>query len=147
VFSFSQSILVNRPVADVWAVLIDFPNVPNWERGPVEVRQVSPGPPGVGTELVTVRPYLRRRTDLQCRITEWQDQVGATISLVGGPLEHASVRYSVEPAGEGRTRVTYSAEGEPRGPLKVLTPLMPMVGRREARLNLRNLKRLLEQSA
>jgi carbon monoxide dehydrogenase subunit G len=147
VFSFSQSILVNRPVADVWAVLIDFPNVPNWERGPVEVRQVSPGPPGVGTELVTVRRYLGRGTDLQCRITEWQDQVGATMSLVGGPLERASVRYSVEPAGDGRTRVTYSAEGELRGALKLLTPVMPMVGRREARLNLRTLKRLLEQSA
>jgi carbon monoxide dehydrogenase subunit G len=143
-FHFSSSILVDRALADVWRVLIDFPNVPLWERGPVEVRQVSPGAPGVGTELVCRRVYVGRETLLQCRITAWDEQEGVTMSLRGGPLRHASVRYAVAPAGSGQTLVTYTAEGELRLALKLLTPFIPAIGRAVASKNLANLKRLVE---
>ena len=144
VFRFSSSILVNRAPADVWRVLIDFPNVPSWERGVVEVRQTSPGAPGVGTTLVVRRVYVSRETLVECRITDWEEQRGATMALCGGPLRRASVRYAVEPAGTDQTVVTYTAEGELHPVLQFLTPLMPAMGRAGAKINLANLKRLLE---
>jgi carbon monoxide dehydrogenase subunit G len=144
VFRFSSSILVNRAPADVWRVLIDFPHVPSWERGVLAVRQVSPGPPAIGTTLVARRVYVGRETLIDCRITDWEELRGATMSLRGGPLRHASVRYAVEPAGSEQALVTYRAHGELRPALKILTPLMPAMGRAEAKKNLANLKRLLE---
>jgi carbon monoxide dehydrogenase subunit G len=144
VFRFSSSILVNRPLADVWRILIDFPQVPSWERGVIAVQRVSPGASSVGTTLLVRRRYAGRETRVECRITDWEELRGATMSLRGGPLRHASVRYAVEPAGSEQTVVTYTAEGELRPALKVLTPLMPAVGRAQARQNLVNLKRLLE---
>ena len=143
-FRFSSSILVNRAPADVWSVLIDFPHVPSWEQGVIEVRQTSPGAPSVGTTLVARRVYVGRETLVACRITDWEELRGATMSLRGGPLRHASVRYAVEPAGSEWTVVTYTAEGELHPALQFLTPLMPAMGRAGAKKNLANLPRLLE---
>jgi hypothetical protein len=143
-FRFSRNILVNRAVADVWRVLIDFPRVPSWERGVLTVRQTSPGAPGVGTTLVARRVYAGRETLVECRITDWEELRGATMALRGGPLRHASVRYAVEPVSSEQTIVTYTAEGELSFPLRLLTPLMPALGRAGARRNLVNLKQLLE---
>ena len=143
-FRFNSSILVKRPLADVWRILADFPRVPEWEQGVVAVRQVTPGPPGVGTTLIARRVYLGCETLVECLITEREELRGATMALQGGPLRHASVRYAVEPAGSEQTVVTYAAEGELCLALKVLTPFMPALGRAEAKQNLTNLKRLLE---
>jgi carbon monoxide dehydrogenase subunit G len=146
VFRFSRSIRVLRPLVDVWRALIDFPQVPSWERGVLEVRQTSPGAPGVGTTLVVRHVYVGRVALVDCRITDWEEQRGATMALRGGPLRRASVRYAVEPAGSDQTVVTFSAEGELIAALKLLTPLMPVVGRAGAKQNLAHLKRLLEAS-
>jgi DMSO/TMAO reductase YedYZ heme-binding membrane subunit len=143
-FRFESSIVVDRAPGDVYKVLIDFPNVPSWEQGPVEVRQVSPGAPRVGTELVCRRIYAGCETLVACRITAWDDQEGVTMSIRGGPLRDASVRYAVEPASNGRTLVTYTAEGRLRPALVFLTPFMPALGRAEAKKSLASLKRLLE---
>jgi Polyketide cyclase / dehydrase and lipid transport len=148
VFHFSASLLINRPLAEVWRALIDFPAIPTWEQGVLEVRQTSPGRPGVGTTLVARRVYGGRETLVECRITEWEELRGATMALHGGPLRHASVRYAVEPAGatagDEQAIVTYTAEGELRPALIFLTPFMPAMGRAGARRNLSNLKRRLE---
>jgi hypothetical protein len=66
------------------------------------------------------------------------------MDLRGGPLRHASVRYAVEPVGSAQTRVTYTAIGELRPALQILTPLMPTLGRADERKNLAKLQRLLE---
>jgi carbon monoxide dehydrogenase subunit G len=143
-FRFSSSILINRPLAEVWRVLIDFPHVPSWEQGVVEVRQVSPGAPGLETRLVVRRVFLWRETLIEGRISAWEELRGVTMALRGGPLRLAAVRYAVEPAGSGQTVVTYTVEGELRPALKVLTPLMPALGRAGTKQNLATLKRLLE---
>lgn len=143
-FRFSQSILVDRAPADVWPFLIDFPKVPTWEGGVLEVRQVSAGGPGVGTELIARRVYAGRETLVECQITDWQEGRAATMSIHGGPLRQASVEYAVEPAGDGQAIVTYTAEGELRSGLKFLTLLVPAMGHGQAKTNLMNLKRLVE---
>jgi hypothetical protein len=67
-----------------------------------------------------------------------------TMSLPGGPLRRATIRYAVEPVGSDRTEVIYTGEGELRGALRVLTPLAPAMGRATEGKNLATLKRLLE---
>jgi hypothetical protein len=143
-FRFSRSIQVNWPLADVWRLLIDFPRVPAWEQGVLEVRQTSPGEPGVGTMLVARRVYLGRQTLVECQITDWAELQGVTMALRGGPLRSASVRYAVAATCSEQTVVTYEAEGELIPALQFLTPLMPAVGRAGAKKNLAHLKRLLE---
>src|SRR6185503_2449396 len=64
VFTFSQSRDVDQPASTVWTYLIAFEQVPLWEHGVLEVRQLTPGDPGVGTEITARRVYAGRETRL-----------------------------------------------------------------------------------
>ena len=143
-FQLDSRMVINRALADVWRFLSDLPRVPTWECGVLEVRQTSPGTPGVGTTLAVRRVYFGRETLVECHITNWEELRGMTVSLWGGPLRGGWFRYAVEPAGDGQTLVTYTAEGELIPALKFLTPLAPALGRANQRRNLAKLKRLLE---
>lgn len=54
-FSFSSSLRIDYPANVIWAYLVAFEQVPLWERGVVEVRQVTPGQPEVGTRITARR--------------------------------------------------------------------------------------------
>lgn len=141
VFTFSQSLDLDVPAATVWPYLIAFEQVPLWEHGINEVRQVTPGEPRVGTEVSARRVYLGRETQLRGVITELRAGRSASMSLRGGPHVESIVTYTVEPLGDRGSRFTYSARGQLRGPLDWLSPILPAVGRAEARKNLARLQR------
>jgi carbon monoxide dehydrogenase subunit G len=143
-FHLTETVPIGRPTAEVWAVLIDFPRVPAWERGVREVRQTSAGPPGVGTTLAARRVYAGRETAVDCRIVDWQDRRSVTMEITGGPTRRTFACYAVEPTGDKACRVTYWVEGEMRSPLRWLTPLIAAAGRRLVRTNLGALRRLVE---
>jgi hypothetical protein len=142
VYYLTESIHINRPSADDWTVLIDFPNVPAWEKDVLEVRQTSNGAPAMGTTFLARRLFGGREMLIDCRITDWDDGHSVTMELKGGPVRHASVRYAVEATGAGACLVTYSIVGQMRPLLAWATPLIPAIGRRLVRSNLANLARL-----
>ena len=90
------------------------------------------------------RAYGPWKTDVDCRITDWQDDRSVTMEILGGPTSRATARYAVEPVGDDACRVTYSGSGEMRSILFWLSPIIPSAGRRLVRGNLASLKRLLE---
>jgi hypothetical protein len=144
-FRLTETRSIDRPVAEVWTVLVDFPNVPRWEDGVLEVRQTSAGRPTLGTTFVARRVFGGRESQVDCRIIEWQDGRAATMEIVGGPVRRASARYLLEPTGDRACRVVYSIEGELQPRLAWLTPLIPFMGRRLVRSNLVRLERLVEE--
>ena len=131
-FRFQGSKSMAAPIDAVWQRLVDFPAIPTWEGGVLEVRQVTPGPSGIGTELVARRVYGGAAGSVYCRITEWDEGHAATMTIHGGPIRQASVRYAVEPTDDGHALVTYSAEGEFRGGWRLLTPLAGAITRTSA---------------
>ena len=146
-FHLTETLRIDRPTAEVWAMLIDFANVPTWEDGVLEVRQTSPGRPDLGTTFVARRVYGGRESVVDCRIVDWQDDRSVTMEIVGGPMRRTSVCYAVEPIGDHATLVTYTAEGALRPLLAWLTPLVSVMGRRLIRSNLATLGRRLEAAA
>ena len=146
-FRMRETVRIDRPPAEVWAMLTDFPNVPAWEAGVLEVRQTSPGRPGLGTTFVARRVYGRRVSTVDCRIVDWQDDRSATMEVVGGPMGRATTCYAVEPVGDHGTRVTFSAEGELPLFMVWLKPFIALMGRRLIRSNLATLARLLDEAA
>lgn len=144
VYNLTESIAIDRPSADVWAILIDFPNVPAWEHDVLEVRQTSPGLPGPGTTFVARRLFGGRESRIDCRITDWEDGRSVTMELTGGVVRRASVTYAVALTDVDSCRVSYSIEGQMRPLLAWATPFIPAIGRRLVRGNLANLARLAE---
>jgi hypothetical protein len=144
VFSFSQSLQIDHPAPLVWTYLVAFEQVPLWEHGVLEVGQVSPGAPTVGTEIFARRIYVGRETELTGRIVAFNDGRSATMSLRGGPLDEAFVEHAVEPVDASRSVVTYRARGNLIRPLRFLHPILPVIGRAEARKNLASLRRRID---
>ena len=81
---------------------------------------------------------------VDCRIIEWEDGRVATMEIVGGPVRRAAARYLVDPTSESSCRVEYSINGELQPRLTWLTPLVPLMGRRLVRSNLRRLEELVQ---
>ena len=80
-FDVSQSIEIDRPAHEVWPYLIAFEQVPLWEHGVVEVRQVTPGPAGLGTEVLARRIYAGRESLLRGSLTAFEDGRLVAMSL------------------------------------------------------------------
>ena len=53
---FTNTITIESPPATVFAYLANLENLPQWNYALAETRQLTPGPPGVGTR------YLQTRT-------------------------------------------------------------------------------------
>ena len=143
-FRLTESRTMRHPASVVWPYLIAFEQVPLWEHGILEVRQLAPGPPVVGMGISARRVYGGKATQLHGSITEVEDGRSATMRLQGGPLAEVHATYAVEPVDAGSSRVTYSAVGSLVRPLNLLNPILPALGRAETRKNLASLERRID---
>jgi len=140
-----QSIIINRPVEEVWKFISNVENVPRWDRGVLEARQTSEGPVGVGSTAQTRRQLLGWQRIGKLRISEYVPN--KIISLQGslGSMT-AQIRYAFEPV-EGGTRMTGTSEVELGGLWKLITPILTPMLERDGREDLANVKRIMEAPA
>lgn len=137
-----RSIVIRRPVEDVFAFVADQRNAPQWQSGLVEVRRLTDGPPGVGTKHAVVRVFMGRRMELANEYVAFEPNKRITFNGDSGQLSFEA-SYRTESAGDG-TNVTCEMQMHPRGLLRLAQPLIAAGLRRDFEANLRNLKDLLE---
>jgi carbon monoxide dehydrogenase subunit G len=142
--TITQSVTVERPVAEVWDFISNFENTTRWSRGVLAARQTSHGPLGVGSTLQTVVKAFGRRRTADYLVTEFQPNHAFAFQVSSGPMS-SRARYSLEPAGVG-TRLTASGEAEATGLYKLLAPILVRIVKRHSEDDLANLKRILEAS-
>ena len=139
---FRQSVVINRPVEQVFAFISDLENDPPWS-GAAEMRRTSPGPVGVGTTFQQRDRLLGRRLELTLRVVGYEPDRKVTITTASRRLSFSGTRM-VEPVGQGATRVTFVGAGRAGGVWRPAEPLLAAVGGRRLRRQLGRLKRLLE---
>jgi carbon monoxide dehydrogenase subunit G len=142
--TITQSVTVDRPVAEVWNFISNFENATRWSRGVLEAKQTSDGPLGVGSTLQTVVQAFGRRRTADYLVTEYEPNHAFAFEVTSGPMT-SRARYSVEPAGAG-TRLTASGEAGATGLYKLLAPILVSILKRHSQDDLANLKRILETS-
>ena len=140
--TITQSVTVNRPVAEVWTFISNFENTTRWSRGVLEARQTSDGPLGIGSTLQTVVKAFGRRRTADYLVTEYQPNRAFAFTVTSGPMT-SRARYAVEPAGAG-TRLTASGEAAATGLYRLLAPILVRTLKRHSQDDLANLKRILE---
>ena len=139
--TFENTVLIARPIEDVFGFLSDLENVPRWNYAIVETRKISEGPVGVGTTYQQVRS-VPSRSEEHLEITAYDPPRQLEIQGQLGPFASRLV-YALDATGEG-TRVTNTVELELRGPGRLLgRAAVPRV-REAVAANLRKLKELLE---
>jgi uncharacterized protein YndB with AHSA1/START domain len=103
---------IEAPISEVWAVVEDVETAPEWQGG-MEAMTVLERDAEGRAELVetesdasvrTIKSIVRFEYEPERRLT-WRQEKGDLKSVVGS--------WELEDIGEGRTRATYSLDGDP----------------------------------
>lgn len=136
---YRYEIEIARSPDEVYAYLSDPEHLPEWQAEVTEVRVESP------ERFVDVRTFLGRRVESTMEVTTAEPGSEYSIRAVSGPVRF-SVRHLLEPAGEGRTKVTVLGEA-PEGPgglFKLGGPLLKRAAVRRFHEDFGRLKARLE---
>jgi uncharacterized protein YndB with AHSA1/START domain len=103
---------IDAPIEEVWAVVEDVLAAPDWQGGMISTEELESDDEGRATLVETisdakvrqVKTIIRFSYDGPERLT-WKQEKGDLKSLVGS--------WELEDLGGGRTRATYSIEGDP----------------------------------
>lgn len=139
---FEASIIINRPLPDVFATVADFENWPKWEGSFLEVERQSSGANMLGAVY-----WCKRKSpsvaESRFVVSEYQPdkKLGIEGDWVGFLKPAASFYFESVPEG---TRVTCVGRPQLRGFFSLLKPMMTIMGRRLNEEYLGNLKRLAE---
>ena len=141
----SASTTIQRPVEEVFAYILDLEsNGPEWAPDLESVKQTSDEPVGAGTKFDQQQKIMgmRRSTSLTFTAVEPNSRIDVEADL--GPIA-PKMTATFESSGDG-TRVTFEGEPNPKGPFKLLGPLVARQGQRLWDARVAQLKAVLEAS-
>ena len=139
-----NSIVINRPVADVSRYAADPDNAPLWYENIKSVEWKTPRPAQVGSRIDFVAQFLGRRLAYTYEFVEFVPGRRLMMATPGPPFPMETT-YTWEDD-NGATRMTLRNRGTPRGFAAWLAPLMSLMVGRANRKDLALLKGRLEET-
>jgi uncharacterized membrane protein len=137
------TIRIDRPPADVFAIVGDAANNPRWRKNVVRTAWLDEGPMRVGRRGRQTGRLWGREWTSEAEVAEWDPPVRVGWRTVQGPVEVRSW-IRIEPI-EGGSLVIAGADGRFLGPLGALLARLAAPGMvRSARRDLEGLRRHLE---
>ena len=120
---WSATTTINRPIDQVFAFLADGTNDTKFSPRVQEIKQLTDGPPGVGTVYSSTVKDAGVKTSREFKLSEfdpptkirWTELTKNAITVPDGG-------YDLEPAGDGATRLTILNTFEGHGFGKVILP-------------------------
>lgn len=140
-----QSVVINRPIGEVFAFVSDPEKMSFWMSELVEAKQTSEGPVGVGTTASAVANPLGRRVESNQEVTAYELNRKFAIKSTSGPI--ASEDEFSFGSVAGGTKVTRMTKAELGGFFRLAEPLSVRMLKRQFETNFANLKDLLEVRA
>ena len=140
---FTTSLVIRRPVEEVFTFVSNYQNSPQWVSGGLEHTKVSAGPIGVGTVIRTTGRTLGLHIEITRVVTAYEPcaRYAFKSEYRQVPL---STTFLFEPVQDG-TRLSIVVEGEPAGLFKATAPLVLGTIRQQFEGDLRRLKTVLEK--
>ena len=121
--SFSYSVEIPRPPAEVFRWLLEEDKVPRWTGGLETYERLDDGPLGTGSRVRQVLEVSGRRIDVELEITAYDPPNGAETRFSTNGIEVVNA-YALAgfPAG---TRLTQSVDAKPSGlTARMLVPVV-----------------------
>jgi uncharacterized membrane protein len=137
------TIVINRPIEDVFNYTTDINKHAEWRENLVEAKLTSPGSAQEGATYVYTMKFMGQKIETVSEVIEHQEPTNYKWKATNGPFP-LSGSMSFEPAPDG-TRVTERIEAEPGGFFKLAEPVILRQQRSQMEQSLQNLKRVMEQ--
>ncbi len=138
--SFSHTVEIPHPPADVFPWLLEEDKVPQWTGNLQRYEQLD-GALGTGSRVRQVLEVSGRTIDVEMEVTAYEPPSGAQTRFSTNGIEVVS-SYALEAAGAG-TRLTQSIEAKPSG--LTARMLVPVVQPRLEEKLTQDLERLREK--
>jgi carbon monoxide dehydrogenase subunit G len=137
--------LIDRPVKDVFAFVVNPDNMPKWNSAVVSLQQITPGKIDVGTKFKNVGEALGRRIEGEMQVVAFEPDSKYGFQMNAGPMQ-VNVLLSFKTVGTG-TKLNLNAQGNPAGFFKLAEGVL--AGRVKSMMeeNLTRLKSVLEKGA
>ncbi len=139
-----STVEIDRPAEEVFAFVADQANAPRWQAGLHEVRCLTDGPVGVGSEHEFVRVFAGRQVASRNRFVEFEPGRYVAFEIPSGWIT-GRASYLAEPRPSGGTVLVSRMQFRVRRPAALLEPILGRLLARDSRRDEARLKRLLEQ--
>jgi hypothetical protein len=133
--------IVNRPVEEVFDFIADERNGPRYNPRMLVAENLSDGPIGVGTRFRTELKTIGRTMPMIVELTPYE-RPWRLASLTRSSMMETDGELSFEAVPAG-TRMRRSWEVRLRGAMRLLAPLVGVIGRRQEQRIWHRLKHLL----
>lgn len=137
-------IVINRPVEEVFDFVADERNEPRYNPRMLHAEQTSPGSVGLGTRFSAEMRSTGRTVGMTIENTGYERprRLAVRTHLSNMDIEG---NLSFDPVAAG-TRMRWLWDLKPHGALRLMTPLIARMGRRQEQTIWTSLKRVLEAS-
>jgi uncharacterized membrane protein len=115
-FSVSSSVVINKPVGELFAFASDFNNLPKWQ-GSVTYVEAPAGTITRGYQYINVRKFMGQEIRTPFEVLEVIPNSSFSLKSTGGPVK-VQVSIGFEPVQAG-TRMTTNLQMEVNGVFKV----------------------------
>ena len=139
---FELSLVINKPIEEVFGFLSNLENDIKWRSEWVETRNTSGGALGVGATFCLTGEFHGRRVPTNYEVIEYEPNRSAAWKAVSGPLP-LTFQRTFERV-EGGTHFTIRYDAEVRGFFKVVMSLLARPVKRQHQGDLRKVKELME---
>lgn len=137
-----RTIVIERPVNEVWEFVQDTNKDALWQTTLVESQQLTEGPKRVGTQVQEVRRFLGVQIPMTLELTEFEPERRSSLKAVAGGIP-LSGSYLLEPL-DGGTKLTVTGRLEANRLFQLAEPVFARMTSRELEASLGHLKDLLE---
>jgi uncharacterized protein YndB with AHSA1/START domain len=121
---FEATVVVDRPIEEVFAFLADGENDPKFSPRVLEIAKTTEGPPGVGTVYASTVKDAGVKTKREFKLTEFDPPTRIRWTEISkNAVTAPEGGYDLAPAGDGKTRVRIYNVLEGHGVGKLIAPL------------------------
>lgn len=139
-----HSIIVDRPLPEVFEYLTTPEKTPEWQEAVIESTIITEGPIGSDTKVRVTRRFMGKSITLILDTTEFVPNERFSFRTESG-LVSLEGTVVVEPKGVG-TAVTFTMSGDPGSVFSLAGPFIQQIVRKETVDNANLLKIILERA-
>ena len=135
---------LQAPASKVFDFVADHTNAPQWQSGIDDIRRITPGPLGVGTEHELTRRFAGMKVVARNRFIAYEPGRFVAFEIPSGKMTGVA-SYLVESTGSGTCRLTSNVDFQVGGLAQFAVPLLTVIFKRDDEKALAALKVLMEQ--
>lgn len=137
-----DTVVIDAPIEAVFAYLTDFRNTAKWHKNMKKVGWKNDEPLGVGSEYDWIETFAGQTMVLDGVVTSWNPPYSFTWRPTNSPFPITGGWTLVKK--ESATVVTRYSDNQLTGIMKLMSFMMLPMAKRQVRLELNELKRLIE---